>query len=260
MHSYQHNIKTFNHATRHLTRVERALYRDLIELYYDTEQPLPADDFERLARLVLANSGDEKAALRYVLGAFFTLTGDVYSHDYCDEQIEKYKETTTQKARAGKASAEARRKKAEQRRNARAAGRKQKTTSAKQPLNKRATNHKPETRNHIDTNPNGSVVNGHTPADCPHQEIIALYNEILPELQRVIPDRWGGARAKTLQARWRESPKHQSLDFWRSFFIELRNWPFYLGENDRGWRPDLAWLLKREKFDGLLEKFTTPRH
>ncbi len=115
MHHYQHNIKTFNHATRHLTRVERALYRDLIELYYDTEQPLPAVSFDKLCRLVLAHSDDEKTALKAVLDEFFVLTGEVYSHDYCDEQIEKYRTNSSIKSKAGKASAEARKVKSEQR-------------------------------------------------------------------------------------------------------------------------------------------------
>ena len=70
MHYYQHNIKTFNSATRHLTRVERALYRDLIEIYYDTEKPLTSN-IDRLSRLVMANSNDEKESLSYVLSEFF---------------------------------------------------------------------------------------------------------------------------------------------------------------------------------------------
>jgi len=144
MHHYQHNIKTFNHATRHLTRVERALYRDLIELYYDTEQPLPAVSFDKLCRLVLAHSDDEKTALKAVLDEFFVLTGEVYSHDYCDEQIEKYRTNSSIKSKAGKASAEARKVKSEQRKAQR-----------KQTLNTCSTdvqltsNHKPITNNQV---------------------------------------------------------------------------------------------------------------
>ena len=94
------------------------------------------------------------------------------------------------------------------------------------------------------------------PPPCPHLEIIEIYNETLPELQQVISSRWiGSSRANTLVARWKESPKHQSLGFWKSFFSALRGYPFYLGENDRAWKADLAWLIKRENFDKLLEKF-----
>ena len=150
MHSYQHNIKTFNNATRHLTRVERALYRDLIELYYDTEQPLPAADFDRLARRVMAHSDEEKAALQFVLDEFFERTGDVYTHDYCDEQIEKFHASTTAKARAGAASAESRRKKAEERKAKRMSESEQNPTGVQRTLNTPPTsvhNQKPETIN-----------------------------------------------------------------------------------------------------------------
>lgn len=107
MHYYQHNIKSFNNATRHLTRVERSLYRDLIELYYDTEEPLTSD-IDRLQRLVIANSDEEKNALSYVLSEFFVLQDNYYRHEYCDLEIERYRKQLSAKSSAGKASAEKR--------------------------------------------------------------------------------------------------------------------------------------------------------
>ena len=147
MHSYQHNIKTFNNATRHLTRVERSLYRDLIELYYDTESALTAD-IKKLQRLVIAQNDEEKEALNYVLEEFFELTGEVYTHTFCDEVIEAYKNNTSAKAAAGKASAAARKKKAEELKAARAKQDEQNSTPVQQPLDECSTNQKPETRNH----------------------------------------------------------------------------------------------------------------
>ena len=88
---------------------------------------------------------------------------------------------------------------------------------------------------------------------CSHREIIGLYYEILPELQGVLVERWDGQRARDLAARWRESAKHQTPAFWRWFFGQVRRRRFYLGENDRGWRADLGWLLKRRNFDKILE-------
>ena len=147
MHSYQHNIKTFNNATRHLTRVERSLYRDLIELYYDTENALTSN-VQKLQRLVIAQNEQEKEALNYVLDEFFELTGDVYTHSFCDEVIAAYKNNASQKAAAGKASAEARRKKAEALKAEREGALEQNSTDVEQTLNECATNQKPETRNH----------------------------------------------------------------------------------------------------------------
>lgn len=152
MHSYQHHIKDFNNATRHLTRVERSLYRDAIELYYETEQPLPADDFNRLARRLMAITDEERDALKVVLDEFFDLTGDVYSHDRCDEEIEKFHNAQTAKSAAGKASAEARRKRQEDRKESR---KNQKSTDVEQVLDsvetdhqQNPTNQKPRTINH----------------------------------------------------------------------------------------------------------------
>jgi uncharacterized protein YdaU (DUF1376 family) len=108
MHSYQHNIKTFNNATRHLTRVERSLYRDAIELYYDEEKPITSD-FNKLCRVLIAVTDEEKEALKYVLDSFFTLSNGFYMHKYCEEVIDKYAGNTNAKSMAGKASAAARR-------------------------------------------------------------------------------------------------------------------------------------------------------
>lgn len=111
MHYYPHNIPDFNNATRHLTRVERSVYRDAIEHYYDTEQPLPGGDFDRLARLLLCSTKEEKDALQYVLSEFFDLSEGQYYHRRCESEIEKYRLNSTAKAKAGRASAEARKNK-----------------------------------------------------------------------------------------------------------------------------------------------------
>jgi len=111
MHFYPHNIADFNNATRHLTRVERSVYRDAIDLYYDTESPLQSDCFDRLCRVLLCRTDEERAALESVLGEFFMLSDAGYSHERCDAEIEKYRLNSTAKARAGKASAEARKNK-----------------------------------------------------------------------------------------------------------------------------------------------------
>jgi len=129
MHFYQKNIGDFNNATRHLTRVERSLFSDAIELYYDTEKPLTLD-INKLNRLLLANSQDEKDALLVVLAEFFTLTDDGYFNKRCNEEILKYQSYMESKSKAGKASAEQRAK--------------QKATGVEQMANTKATKHHQE--------------------------------------------------------------------------------------------------------------------
>jgi uncharacterized protein YdaU (DUF1376 family) len=108
---YPHNIGDFNNATRYLTRVERALYRDAIELYYETELPL-ISDLEQLERRLMARTEEEKQGLKNILREFFVRTDDGYRQNRCDEEIAKYRANRSNKAKAGIASAEAKKNRA----------------------------------------------------------------------------------------------------------------------------------------------------
>lgn len=111
LHFYPHNISDFNNATRHLTRVQRSVYRDAIELYYDKEKELDSDKHNLEKRLLCIND-DEKDALEYILSEFFIKTNTGYFNLRCDTEIVKYRANISAKAKAGIASAEARKAKA----------------------------------------------------------------------------------------------------------------------------------------------------
>lgn len=104
MNHYPHHIGDFNSATRHLTFVERALYRELLDLYYDTERPLNAD-VSKIARRVLANTEELREALVVVLEEFFVLGDDGWHNDRCDREIASFHSKQEQQSRAGRASA-----------------------------------------------------------------------------------------------------------------------------------------------------------
>jgi uncharacterized protein YdaU (DUF1376 family) len=110
---YPHHIGDFDKATRHLTRVERSIYRDLIELYYDTETVLTLD-LPSLCRRILARSNEESTAVEQTLNEFFIKTASGWYHERCEHEIEAFRSGTTQKSLAGKASAAARAKKREE--------------------------------------------------------------------------------------------------------------------------------------------------
>ena len=131
MKHYPHHIRDFNNATRHLTRLERSVYRDLIELYYDTESPISLD-IPAVCRLILARTNEESTAVEQALNEFFTETPAGYFHERCDAEIEAYQANTSQRAMAGKASAEAKRLRKLQALN-------EQVTTVEQPLNERST-------------------------------------------------------------------------------------------------------------------------
>ncbi len=91
---------------------------------------------------------------------------------------------------------------------------------------------------------------------CPHVKIVSMYNEMLPELDSVLPSRWkGSARERNLNARWKEDKRHQSLEFWEAFFSKVRGSSWHMGENPRGWKANLGWLIVRGNFDKMVEQF-----
>lgn len=90
---------------------------------------------------------------------------------------------------------------------------------------------------------------------CPHQAIIALYHETLPELRRVRV--WNTTRQGMLAKRWREDPERQALDWWRDLFGYVRQSNWLMGrEQGRDGRPfdcDLEWIISPKNLAKILE-------
>ncbi len=124
------------------------------------------------------------------------------------------------------------------------------------------------------TTPNGVVVDS-DPADdftlgdavqskskaarpeCPHQEIIALYHEILPMCPSIRD--WTPSRQQALRGRWNEDPKRQNLEYWRTFFTYVSQSKFLTGraKTQEGRKPflvSLDWIVKAENFTKIREE------
>lgn len=98
---------------------------------------------------------------------------------------------------------------------------------------------------------------------CPHQQILALYHELLPELPRVKV--WTGVRQQHLAARWRErwkdgfyATQSEGLDYWRRLFSYIAHCDFLLGKvYVPGRKPFLAsldWIARAENFAKIIEQ------
>lgn len=105
------------------------------------------------------------------------------------------------------------------------------------------------------TSPDGDASTA-GPPQCPHQQIIAAWHEILPELPQVRV--WNDQRKKHLQSRWREDKRHQSLEFWRGLFAYMRDSPFLMGQVEKRdgppFRATLDWVVKPTNFAKVLER------
>lgn len=92
-------------------------------------------------------------------------------------------------------------------------------------------------------------------ANCPHDEIIALYHKILPANPRVKV--WSDTRKGYLRSRWREDESRQDLSWWERFFTYISQSAFLTGRVDQSQRKpfiaDLEWIVKPSNFVKIIE-------
>lgn len=85
---------------------------------------------------------------------------------------------------------------------------------------------------------------------CPHEQIIALYHELLPTLPAVKV--WNDKRKQALKSRWLEDEKRQTLDFWRKYFNYVATSDFLTGRSGT-FQATLEWLVNSSNFVKVIE-------
>lgn len=90
-------------------------------------------------------------------------------------------------------------------------------------------------------------------ATCPHQEIIELYHEVLPQCPPIRD--WTRARMAQLRARWNEDDQRQDLGYWRRFFEYVGECDFLVGRSGKApFFADLEWITKSSNFVKIRER------
>jgi uncharacterized protein YdaU (DUF1376 family) len=97
---YKFFIQDYQRDTSHLTLLEHGAYRLLIDQCYLSGGLLPSD-LEAVYRLARAMTKSEQAAIRTVLGAFFTRTDEGYLHGRVSREIESLNEAASAHRRCG---------------------------------------------------------------------------------------------------------------------------------------------------------------
>ena len=85
MHYYNFNVGDYIKHTLHLTAMEDLAYRRLLDMYYDTESPIPNN-----IPLVSRRLRIDQDVVESVLNEFFELTQDGYRNYRADGEIEDY--------------------------------------------------------------------------------------------------------------------------------------------------------------------------
>ena len=240
MNFYPFHIGDYLSHTSHLTDEEDLAYRRMIDLYYQTEEPFT--DTAKLSRKVRSSF----EIVGSLLHEFFIYEENAWHLKRADEEIAKYKAMKD----GGRKGAALRWHKG----------------SDSPPIT--PPNHSPmPTKNQEPRTINQDIKPIYAESKippCPHQAIIDIYHQTLPELPKVIS--WNKTREAHLKQRWRElftefecKSTEEALDWFKNdFFQFIKNSKFLTGRTQskdrRPFLADLEWVIKPTNFTKIIER------
>jgi len=117
---------------------------------------------------------------------------------------------------------------------------------ALQPSTQPSDNH-PTTTNKKEKKEKNNI---YSQKQVPYQAIVDLFNEMLPELPSVkaITD----TRKKHLKARWHNSDKTSTLNWWKEFFKYIQKSDFLMGRKT-DFRASFDWIINSTNFVKIIE-------
>ena len=230
MHYYPFHIADFALHTNHLSLEEEAVYRRLLDYYYDTESPIPQKTQPVIRRLRL---GSWEKTVASVLEEFFVLEDDGWHNLRADIEISDYNSKAETARANGKKGGRPKKSKGPKTQSVILANPDQTHDKANQELEPITNNHKPIENNKI------------TP-----QHIVDSYNEILGStLSKVrgLTD----SRKRSIKARITDDKKRDSIDWWQMYFAVVRDeCPKLTGAmpprfpGGEPWKADFDFLIK----------------
>lgn len=261
VHKYQFNIGDYYKKAGRLSMLEHGAYRLLMDAIYDREVwPTREEAIE----WTWAATPEQVQAVDFVLSRFFQKVGERYQQTRILEELTEYHSFVERQSANGKKG-----------------GRKGSIhKQTKNPLPDDAlpnempslfpenpplcdggdsesltNNQQPATINQPDTPELGSSAGAPRMERCPVEQIIELYRLHAPSLvqPRLVPD----AVKAAISARWRQSPKHRSLEFWERFFKRCEQSDFLAGRvapsfGRRQFRAGLEWVVGATNFAKII--------
>jgi len=242
MHYYKFNIGDYASHTRHLSLMEDLAYRRLLDIAYSSEVPL-TKDIHSLARLI--GMRDYQSEITDVLNEFFDEVEEGWIHGRVLKEIEE----AAGRSDKAKIAAKSR---WERKRNAEAM--RMQCSEDASSINKNASSTESDATQDplpITQDTDKTLVDSKAVRlNCPHQQIIEIYHQELPQLPVVRV--WNEKRKRLLSARWREDPTRQSLEFWRKYFRYVSKSDFLTGRAN-GFQASLEWLVNSSNFVKVIE-------
>lgn len=278
MNYYQFHIGDFRSGTINMSRHSRWIYRDMMDVYYDSEQPLPLD-MDVLCDMLGVSSDEEKEIVRRHLRFKFDMTDVGYTHEVCEKVIAEYRSKADVARANGKLGG---RPKGNQNKPSGFPPGSYKVSVCKQVETGSQTNHKPITNNQepqeskslvaddsatgVDDLFSGEPITPVKPKArakpvVDYEAIMDSYNELCAGKGKLIGcDTMNAERKRLIDKALElkiagEKPfKDYGIEYWRAYFSICPNDTHWCGVNDRGWRADFTFVLKEKNIIAALEK------
>ena len=262
MHYYKRNLGDYAKKAGRLSMLQHGAYTLLLDACYDREC-FPTED--QAIEWTWASTPDEEQAVRFVLSRFFQLQDDgTYLQTRVYDEIQLYKVGEIQ----NRLIALAREARKQNRPVFADACDRLRAEIKNEPLSKTHAawtvviealikeHEAPPNQEPITNNQEPIDIHTENPSEsagadpCPHQAIVDLFHEVLPELARVrdITTK----RQTQLRSRWRQDKRFQSLDWWRKYFSVVRESDFLMGRS-KDWQADFDFLINASKFQKIIE-------
>lgn len=224
MHYYKRNIGDYAKKAGRLSMLEHGAYVLLMDAIYDREKfPTKAEAID----WTWASTTQEVEATEFVLSRFFTLEDGVYVQKRILEVLDHYHSLSATNKRI-------------------AQDRERTVKKNARSVDASLPNHEPLTTNHEKdtTKPKPAAS-----PPVPYLKIIDLYHTHCPKLPRVV--KVTDKRKRAIGARWKDDA--DNLEYWEAYFKHAAKSKFLHGNNDRGWKADIDFLITERAMVGMQE-------
>ena len=241
MHYYRFNIGDYARSTRHLSNEEDLAYRRLLDMYYESEAPIPLETHWVARRIRVATD-----VVEIVLQDMFERTEDGWKHHRCETDIAEYHKNAERNRQNGKRGG-----------RPKSVGKKPKenpvgsqSDASGNPVVTLTNNHEPTTNNQnilsYESMPETPVSD--TGESFNPKDVVEVWNETAvklgkPKVRDLTPERRNLLKARMAQ---------YTIDDFITVFSSIERSPFLRG--DTGWRGcTFDWVFKKANFQKILE-------
>lgn len=235
------NIGDYLRDTMELSAEEHGAYLLLIMAYWTRRGPLPDDD--KALRSITKISTHRWRKISPKMRAFFCVKDGFWHHKRIEQELQQAAENRAKRRAQTEAAREAKAAKT------RSAADSVTETPPPPPPHKesslRSDSVESASREIDQMQPDPRAINGFN-----LQQAVEMWNALARELDLPLCAKLSKTRAGKLRARLQDAG---GLGGWQKALEKIRGDPFFTGDNPRGWRANIDFLLREDRFAKLME-------